>query len=253
MNTPYSPSPQSDRVDPARAKAAIVEKLVNELLSSLPSAPQGLDADLTLHELPQSSTNSQHSYLFRVRDEAQSKILVSMVPLLRQLLRERSVAVREQKLEEMVDFLAGRIVAPTADETTMAQRLAARHTRMLREFGGFTAEQLAEINGSRASNHGALANNWKKRRQVFAVHFRDEHGLTQEVFPMFQFDHGRPIKVIQRILELFGDHKTPWKLALWFTSSNGWLPGQARPVDLLESEPEKVVEAARQEASGSSI
>lgn len=52
------------------------------------------------------------------------------------------------------------------------------------------------------------------------------------------------------MLEAFGEHKAPWKIALWFTSNNGWLPGQARPVDLLQSAPEAVVQAAQRDMAG---
>jgi hypothetical protein len=68
---------------------------------------------------------------------------------------------------------------------------------------------------------------------------------------LFQFEDHKPIKVVQSILEAFGEHKAPWKLALWFASNNGWLPGHARPVDLLESAPDAVVQAARRDAAGS--
>jgi hypothetical protein len=152
----------------------------------------------------------------------------------------------------MVEFMAGQLVTPTVEDTRMAQRLADRQTRVLGEFGFFTAEQLARLNRSRATNQSALANNWKKRRQVFSVPHRTENSQVLEVFPGFQFEDGRPVKAVQGVLAAFGDRKTPWKLALWFTSNNGWLPGQVRPVDLLESDPEAVVQAAKHEAAGSS-
>jgi len=53
------------------------------------------------------------------------------------------------------------------------------------------------------------------------------------------------------VLAAFGERKAPWKLALWFTSNNGWLPGSARPVDMLLSDPEAVIGAARHDAAGS--
>jgi hypothetical protein len=46
-----------------------------------------------------------------------------------------------------------------------------------------------------------------------------------------------------------GRQSEGWELALWFLASNGWLDG-GRPVDLLKSDPEGVVEAARREAEG---
>ena len=61
----------------------------------------------------------------------------------------------------------------------------------------------------------------------------------------------RPARTVQAVLEAFGEHKTPWKIALWFTSNNGWLPGQARPVDLLQLAPDTVVQEVRRDAAGS--
>jgi hypothetical protein len=86
---------------------------------------------------------------------------------------------------------------------------------------------------------------------VFAVRHRDESGKQREVFPLFQFDDHKPIKAVQGVLAAFGERKAPWKTALWFTSNNGWLPGQARPVDLLASAPDAVVQAAQRDAAGS--
>ena len=44
-------------------------------------------------------------------------------------------------LEEMVDFMAARMLAPSAVEQEMAQRIASRHARLLNEFGYFSAER----------------------------------------------------------------------------------------------------------------
>jgi hypothetical protein len=190
-------------------------------------------------------------YRLEVQGDAVSRIVEALIPVLGRLLSDKTAEVRERKLEELVGFLAGQMVVPSAVDMQMVQRLAARHARILTEFGFVTAEQLADANQSRADNRNALADNWKKRHQVFAVRHRDEAGRMREVFPLFQFENFKPIKAIQPVLEAFGAHKSPWKLALWFTSNNGWLPGQARPVDLLGSDPQAVVRAARRDAAGS--
>jgi DNA-binding transcriptional ArsR family regulator len=192
-----------------------------------------------------------HSYLVQVHGDAMSLVLESVMPMLDRVLSQKTAAVREQKLEELVDFITGQMVVPSRVDTQMAQRIASRHARVLNEFGFVTAEQLADANQSRAGNRSALADNWKKRHQVFSVRHRDESGRPREVFPLFQFEDHKPIKVVQSVLEAFGERKAPWSLALWFTSNNGWLQGQARPVDMLESAPEAVVQAARHDAAGS--
>ena len=228
------------------SKSSSQAALPGDVLSFQPWTPAAAQA-----RPEPAAEKSSHSYLLQVHSDAMSRVLEAVMPMLDRVLSQKTAEVREQKLEELVDFIAGQMVVPSRIDTKMAQRLAARHARVLNEFGFATAEQLADANQSRAANRNALADNWKKRRQVFAVRHRDESGRPREVFPLFQFEDHKPIKVVQSILEAFGEHKAPWKLALWFASNNGWLPGQARPVDLLESAPDAVVQAARRDAAGS--
>jgi hypothetical protein len=51
------------------------------------------------------------------------------------------------------------------------------------------------------------------------------------------------------VLRALGAEASGWQTALWFVGANGWLDG-ARPVDLLATEPARVAEAARHEATG---
>ena len=239
-------SSMTDFMDkPSRSNA-----LLGNVLSFQPLPPGRGDA-LRAFEPASDSGKAAHAYLVEVRGDAMSRILEAIVPVLDRLLQEKTVQVRERKLEDLVDFIAGQMVVPSAVDVAMAQRLALRRARVIEEFGCMTAEQLAEANRSRAANRHALADNWKKRRQVFAVRHRDASGRPRDVFPLFQFEDHRPIKAVQGVLEAFGDRKAPWKLALWFTSNNGWLPGQARPVDLLASAPDAVVQAAHRDAAES--
>ncbi len=185
---------------------------------------------------------------FEIHDQAAEMVLASV---LASLVQEHTVKVRSRKTEELIEIITGNLVAPSNVDVSMAHRLAARRARLLKEFGWTTAEELAAANGSQAANRHALADNWKKRRLVFSVPHRDAKKGQHEVFPLFQFEDHRPIKAVREIIEAFGERKSPWKLALWFTSNNGWLPNQARPVDLLTSSPKDVIEAARRDAGGS--
>ena len=191
------------------------------------------------------------TFLLEVKDAAASGMLLASLSMLDRLLVEKIAAVRERHMEEVIDFMTERMLVPSPVELDMAQRLATRHARVLNEFGHFTAEQLARANRSQASNRAALADNWRKRRQVFAVPHPDRAARERDVYPAFQFEDHKPIRAVHDVLEAFGAHKAPWKLALWFTSNNGWLPGSARPVDLLATDPQAVIGAARRDAEGS--
>lgn len=187
-------------------------------------------------------------YLLEVKDASSTGLVMASLAMLDRLLADKTTEVRERQLAELVDFMAERLLAPNAVELAMAQRLASRHARVLNEFGYYSAEQLAEANRSQAASRSALVDNWRKRRQVFAVPHPDKTARGRDVYPAFQFADHKPIKAVQQVLEAFGERKAPWQLALWFTSANGWLPDNARPVDLLASAPQAVVAAAQHDA-----
>ena len=91
----------------------------------------------------------------------------------------------------------------------------------------------------RSANASAMARRWKAEGKVFTI-----SSAGQQRFPGFQFGpDGRPLPVIAQVLTVLGQRLSGWELALWFTGSNGWLGGE-RPVDVLDSDPELVVDAA---------
>jgi hypothetical protein len=84
----------------------------------------------------------------------------------------------------------------------------------------------------------------QRERRIFTL----SHPNTTYV-PSFQFDErGHPRPAVAKVIQILGPELSDWGLALWFTAVNGWL-GDKRPVDLLADEPERVVQAAEQEAA----
>lgn len=78
-------------------------------------------------------------------------------------------------------------------------------------------------------------------RDIFAI---DWHGSLW--VPMFQFDL-RDLSVrpgMRRVLAEVDAVFDGWTLAVWFAQPNGWLQGR-RPLELLDSEPDPVIRAAR--------
>lgn len=224
-------------------------------MNAASSAP-GTGNALTVLPYNEHKPNPDHAnrvFVIEASDDETSRLLVATLPLFGRILTEKAASVRKHHIEEIVDFIAERMLVPSTAEMTMAGQVAQRHARLLNEFGYFTAEQLGEANRSQAASQTAMADNWRKRRQVFAVPHPDRGARERDVFPAFQFSENKPIKAVQDVLEAFGDRKTPWKLALWFTSNNGMLPGSARPVDLLASDAKAVINAARRDAAESGI
>lgn len=64
--------------------------------------------------------------------------------------------------------------------------------------------------------------------------------------PMVQFhlDDLSINNLIRQIRRELGDHRDGWEAASWFVCPNDWLSGQ-RPVDLVDRDPDAVVQAAR--------
>jgi Protein of unknown function (DUF2384) len=154
----------------------------------------------------------------------------------------------EQGLGALVEALTPeQLELPTPAAVLQARRNVEARSALLQEFGALDSGQVAELAGSRATNRAALANRWRAEQRVLAVPMGDEL-----LYPGFQFTaEGKPVPAVGSALrELRTDPRLRhWQAALWFAGPNGWLGGR-RPVDLLDAEPDAVVEAARREAAG---
>jgi hypothetical protein len=86
---------------------------------------------------------------------------------------------------------------------------------------------------------------WRKQGKIFSVSYGGG-----DLYPAFQFgDDGYPLPIVAELLEILGRdaERTDWDNALWFAGDSGWLDGKT-PVELLQSDPDLVKQAAEQEA-----
>jgi hypothetical protein len=93
--------------------------------------------------------------------------------------------------------------------------------------------------GSR-SNPYATAARWKRAGRIFSINHRGA-----DYFPAFQFRDGRPHPTIAEALKRLPRTMTPWQIAFWFVSANGWLSGEA-PRNRLD-EADSIIAAAERE------
>jgi hypothetical protein len=138
------------------------------------------------------------------------------------------------------------LAIPTPATVLQARRNAAARTALVEEFGALRSHEVADLAESRASNRAALANRWRASNRVVAVPVGDEL-----LYPGFQFtNEGKAHPAVGAALEALRSdpHTTDWQAALWFASPTSWLEGR-RPVDLLDSDPDAVIDAARREVS----
>ena len=118
---------------------------------------------------------------------------------------------------------------PQTVAARQAQRLDSARRAILKEFGTLESGDYERL---------------KDERKIFTVTHRNATYV-----PSFQFDEkGRPRPAVAKVIQILGKDTSDWGLALWFTAANGWLDGK-RPVDLLNDNPEEVVQAAEQEAA----
>lgn len=148
----------------------------------------------------------------------------------------------EQSIAALAPALAG---IETSVSPQLARNLAATENawrELEAEFGLFTSLEVSELVGSKSPNRSYASEQHSKGRLI-AV--KRPGGLR---YPGFQFDRVEHI-ILSVISELIGvaDNagRSEASLALWMTSRTGYLDG-SRPVDYLSSQPDKVVEAARQ-------
>ena len=208
-------------------------------------------------ERPAGSAESGHQQLVRFREcltacnldcREEEVLIVSGVDratletakALFELLCERLYDLQDADMPRLIE-----LALPLVSERTpaaviyQAQRNASLRAEFLNTYELLPAEQVHALYGSSAKNRAALAARWRSDRKIFAI----EH-QGRLLYPAFQFDEvGRPRAVIGKILDALGRGTGPWQTAIWFTTPNSWLD-RRKPVDLLESEPDRVIDAA---------
>jgi hypothetical protein len=150
------------------------------------------------------------------------------------------VMARAAKQAERIDRLVEAIIEDeplSAVDGLLEVDNAALRARYLETVPTYTAAELHAQAGSAAANRSALAFNWKKEGRVFAIPYKGT-----DRFPAFQFAEGRPRAAIRPVLSALPATMTPWQIAFWFASGNGWLD-DAAPEDRLD-DVEAVVAAA---------
>ena len=124
-------------------------------------------------------------------------------------------------------------VAEGMDRESLAWR-----EHFISRYRGLSAPQVADETGNTAKNRSAIASRWTAEKKIFGVRFKN-----QTLYPAFQFKDGEPIPPITDILKEMPSAFTGWDLAFFLTSPNAYLDGKL-PLDLLKSQPERVVSLA---------
>lgn len=171
-----------------------------------------------------------------------AQTLTDVLVFIETALRDQT-AQNAQALKALVSAVVPR-TPPTPTLLKEAAMLARSRKAVLEGADWLTAAKLAELAGLSTTNPSAQPNKWKRSQQIFAI---QHNGV--DYFPGYGLDpqaNWRPRKALKAVLEVFGDDKDGWGLAYWFLSANSFLGGR-RPQDVLATDPEQVVAAARDE------
>jgi hypothetical protein len=186
------------------------------------------------------SGGSQAHVIVVPKDDPLGSTVSRVVERVPEIARIRRRELTEKNIDALVElYLADDPVgeARRAIETDNARERA----RFLSDVACLTSKQIAQNAGHQAANASVTGSRWKQQGRIFSVPSRGS-----ELYPAFQFREGQPHPTVAKILRELPKRMSPWQVAFWFTSSNGWLRG-ATPVDRLDDE-EAVVKAAYRES-----
>jgi hypothetical protein len=108
----------------------------------------------------------------------------------------------------------------------------------------YTSREVRELSGLSTRNRSEPASRWKRHRRILGVPVGNH-----DRYPAFQFAEGRPRPGIARILAVLPADMSPWQIAFWFASANGWIEDDKAPQDALH-DMDRILAAAADLASG---
>lgn len=169
-----------------------------------------------------SQGKQQRWILIGAGSRREAAVIRTTATMARRIVGQRRKELTERNVEALVDlYLEGEKRAEVDGE--LEQDNAELRARYLLEVPTYTAAEIHELmHGSQLRNPSEPASRWRREKRVFAV-----RGGRAQLFPRFQFAEGSPLPVIKKVLKCLPDDMTPWQIAFWFRSGNGWLDGKS--------------------------
>jgi len=167
---------------------------------------------------------------------------IERIASLVKLVQARMKNIKNDEMEHLVELAMAPVNIVQPDEILyQARKNAKLREDFLKTYSALGAEDVHQLSGSNATNKAALAGSWRTKKDIFGI-----ENNNRQLYPAFQFDSttGKPKPVIARILKAL-KNMGPWQTAIWFTNPNPSLQ-RKRPIDLLDKDPTKVVNAAKQ-------
>lgn len=143
------------------------------------------------------------------------------------LTPEQKRARSEERTQTLLAAMAG-LQRPTDPEADLEMDNALLRKQYLDRHRTLTSNQIRQASGLKTRNPSEPASRWKRQGKIFGVPVG-----RADLYPAFQFLEGRPRPEVGRVLAALPVSMSPWQIAFWFASGNGWVEDDAAPQDAL--------------------
>lgn len=166
-----------------------------------------------------------------------ARLVERAVRTLPPVMAARRAELSEQNIEKILDVILADLPRAAVDAELEVDNAELR-AGYLQETKTLTAAAVRAASGLKPRNKSEPASRWKREGRIFAV-----RRAGNDLYPAFQFADGQPRPVIRKLLAVLPRDMTPWQVAFWFASGNGWLDGAA-PQDRLDAETDVLAAAS---------
>lgn len=175
--------------------------------------------------------------LIAASSAAEAATMTKTVRTVAKIAAERRKAITEKNIESLLDlYLEGEQRAEVDEE--LERDNAELRADYIKNTECYSAMQIRLLlNQNAPKNPSEPASRWKREKRIFAL----SHG-NSDLFPAFQFSDGAPLASMKKVLAALPKNLTPWQIAFWFASGNGWLNGATPELSLADGN--SVIEAA---------
>ncbi len=223
--------------DPLHLARLLQQHRWSELLAVAELAEKDVDPDLAFTDPQLYSTLRRAITLFHLKGYRvlDRNALADMVRETRGSMADATIELEDVPTSDVAMRVSGPAALPSIVESWLALQ-----NELLRENQFETGPELGWKLGSRAKNTSEFVSKMRREGRIFAV----EAG-GQDLFPLFQFHENKPIPAIAPVLEALTPKLSNWAILSWFCIPNEWACSGKMPKELLETDPDAVIEAAR--------
>jgi hypothetical protein len=227
--------------------------------------------DRTLKQVPESVEVLQGSPNALIKELRTSKVKTGDVVLIRipgteahrrkiadalkvtMYLVENAMRAADERLQKLlVEMITPAPPLPPINELRKLRMMREARQMVIESSEWLKATDLASRSGKSSKNPSTIPNRWKSDGRIFAINidgvdYFPAYGLHEATKKNVRSYEPKPI--LKALIAALGETFTGWQIAEWFASPNGYLHG-ARPLDLLDKDPNGVEKAAEFEAKG---